>query len=126
MKNQMQELQRLTGWIGDNTDIWRKVCGAEGRKTKLEDHLRIIKKLYESEFYELVFAYIYRQSLSRSYVREAILLFCMEKLVKESEGRERELFSELISFLEDWKRRRDEKRLQEELYASCKGGEKVV
>lgn len=126
MRKQEKELQRLTGWIGDNTDIWRKVCGAEGRKTKLEDHLRIIKKLHESGFYELVFAYVYRQALSKNYVREAILLFYMEKLVKENEGRERELFSELISFLEDWKRRRDEKWLRETLYASCKMGGEMI
>lgn len=107
MKNQMEEIVRLTVWIGENTDVWRKVCGAEGRKTKFEEHLRTIKLLCDNQFYQLAFAYLYRQALSRTYVREGILLFCMDKFVKKSEGREYELFSELILYLEECKRRLD-------------------
>lgn len=109
MKSQIKEIVRLTGWIGENTDVWRKVCGAEGRKTKLEEHLRIIELLCENQFYELAFAYLYRQALSRTYVREEILLFCMEKFIKKSEKKEYELFSDLILYLEEWKRELDER-----------------
>ena len=79
----------------------KKVCGAEGRKSKFEEHLRTIKLLCENQFYKLTFTYLYRQALSRTYVREGIRLFCMEKFIKKSEEKEYELFSDLILYLEE-------------------------